>query len=213
MAELRRLAKPLLADAERARNQREFELLDRAKSDAHAHAAHFSLIAAFGRPDIAEPLSEAWLRCRNSDAPGLSALKDAPYLTPFDDTLSLRVIADLFTRDVLPHLPGADEKEKFNRIFETAPPWLIRFTDAHWTALLLDLKLPNISEVRRYKRTRNYFIEKWPLLPSGVFEGVRWTDAEWDEHRRDLNKFAAEHPTSFTEAFFETLEWKYHRNL
>lgn len=210
MAQLKKLAEPLFKDAERKTIRLQSELLDRAIADAQVHAASFSLIARFGTPQIGEPLSEAWSRCC-ADAPGLSAVRGDAKFNPFDHPFYARMIANHFTCIVLPHLPGVDEPDKLGRIFESAPPWLIRFTRADTTALLLRLNVPDLSEMLKYKRTKEYFTNKWPLLPSGVFETVQYTDAEADELMRSEDQFLAEHPDYYEVSFMDMLENKYAR--
>ena len=58
---------------------------------------------------------------------------------------------------VISNFPGADEKQKLNAVFSSAPPWLIWFTFADYTAKLLGLKLPDLSDVRVFERSKANF--------------------------------------------------------
>jgi hypothetical protein len=57
---------------------------------------------------------------------------------------------------VISSFPGADEKEKLDRVFSAAPPWLLWFTFADYTAALLDLTLP--ISVRSNKARLRYLV-------------------------------------------------------
>jgi hypothetical protein len=64
---------------------------------------------------------------------------------------------------------GADEKQKLEAAFALAPPWLLWFTFADYTAKLLDLRIPDLSTVTRFLRSEaNFHI--WWGLPTGAFE-------------------------------------------
>ena len=51
-------------------------------------------------------------------------------------------IATYFRAYFIPDLPGADETEKLNAIFEKAPLWLLWFTHCDVYGRILGLKLP-----------------------------------------------------------------------
>ena len=76
---------------------------------------------------------------------------------------------------LLSALPGADEKDKLNRVFKSAPPWLIWFTFADYTAKLLDLNLPDLSTVTGLERSKDIF-HRWWGLPESAFECRPWPD-------------------------------------
>lgn len=71
-------------------------------------------------------------------------------------------------------LPGRTEKDKLNAIFKSAPPWILWFTFADYTAAVLDLEMPDLSSVSRFARFRTVF-DIWWGLPSGIFERHPWT--------------------------------------
>jgi hypothetical protein len=74
---------------------------------------------------------------------------------------------------IIAGFPGADEKEKLDLVFASAPPWLIWFTFADYTAELLGLTLPDLSSVRGFARSKASF-DLWYGFPSGVFERRPW---------------------------------------
>jgi hypothetical protein len=74
---------------------------------------------------------------------------------------------------VIDSFPGADEKEKLDAVFASAPPWLIWFTFGDYTAKLLNLTLPDLSNVSCFERSEANF-RLWYGLPSGTFERRPW---------------------------------------
>jgi hypothetical protein len=154
-----------------------------AESDAlvlkHAFikVANLSLLILYGKPKIDEPLLNAWERCRESAAWRACRKKDVGFDeygrengTPFD--WSAERIAEYFRKYFMPELPGADETEKLDAIFERAPPWLLWFTYGDVCARILGLELPDLSRVSRFARNKMTFFE----LPPGPFECRPWPD-------------------------------------
>jgi hypothetical protein len=181
LARLERLAGPVIEHLSVAGARREREIATRIYRDALIHAANFSLIVLFGDPQINEPLSSAWERCCNSDSPKLHnpRLKKC-MLAGFGDPFELQMAyfsAQHFRELVMPHLPGADEREKFARIFADAPLWLVWFTWADATMEALQLPPRDRSEICQFARSRENFC-KWPALPSGVFERAPRTESK-----------------------------------
>jgi hypothetical protein len=84
-------------------------------------------------------------------------------------------MGDRLRHILLATFPGADEKDKLNRVFESAPPWLIWFTFADYTAKLLDLNLPDLSSVSGFERSKKIF-HGWWALPESAFECRPWPD-------------------------------------
>jgi hypothetical protein len=68
---------------------------------------------------------------------------------------------------------GSDEKQKLDRVFAVAPPWLLWFTFADYTAALLGLTLPDLSEVSQFMRSKQNF-DLWWGLPRGAFKEDPW---------------------------------------
>jgi hypothetical protein len=89
---------------------------------------------------------------------------------------------------VISSFPGTDEKEKLGIVFASAPPWLIWFTFADYTAELLGLTLPDISSVTGLARSKANF-DRWHGLPNDAFEPSPWANGTENEPlaRTDLN--------------------------
>jgi hypothetical protein len=73
------------------------------------------------------------------------------------------LLGDPLRHVLLSTIPGSDEKDKLNSAFKSAPPWLIWFTFADYTAKLLDLDLPDLSSVSGFERTEDIFHTWWGL--------------------------------------------------
>jgi len=155
---------------------------------AASHAACLAFIIRYGRPQIGEPLwracnrvgsSEAWRECCRMFPVALGRV--AYEFRPYADFLW---IVMPIRHGLIRFFPGHDEKEKLNRAFESAPPWLIWFSHADHTARKLGLRLPDLSTVAGYQRPR--FIEPefaetaYPghkfQIPKGAFVPTPWPD-------------------------------------
>jgi hypothetical protein len=97
-------------------------------------------------------------------------------------------IMQYFRKNFMPELPGADEKEKLDAIFETAPPWLLWFTHGDVHAHFLGLKLPDLSSVSRFARGK--FVPH--ALPHGPFECHPLPDGVYDEFAVSMRKMRKE---------------------
>jgi hypothetical protein len=163
----------------------------------HSHAANHAAILAFliryGNPTIDEPLSCAWQRCSEASVwiecwHRFPCCRSTPYCMvdnpeyPFNpnNRHSTFQIGLPLRHVINAGFPGADEKEKLDLVFASAPPWLIWFTFADYTAELLGLTLPDLSSVRGFARTKASF-ELWCGFPSGVFERRPWSHGPDDE--------------------------------
>jgi hypothetical protein len=122
-------------------------------------------LTLYGNPKEDEPLSEAWQRCMER-FPN-QRLKECKGLL-INGTYALYA-AGIVRERVIAELPGSTEKEKFQNLFSSAPPWLIWFTFGDLTAAFLDLTPPDLSSVTHFERSTSMF-EKWPDLPDGKFE-------------------------------------------
>ena len=71
------------------------------------------------------------------------------------------------------HFRGRNEKEKLKSVFASAPPWLIWFTFSDYTAKLLNLPVPDLSEMIRIARGEDEF-HLWWGLPRGAFKYRPW---------------------------------------
>jgi hypothetical protein len=179
VAHLERLAKPFLE----RRQEYDTQTYTYLREKAFRIAANLSLLILYGKPKSHESLRSAWERCRESAAwrscreqnGGFDENGDERGGTPFD-MLGAMQIAKYFRKHFLPALPGADEKEKLNAIFKTAPRWLLWFNHGDFCARLLGLKLPDFSKLSRFKREppRFDFLRagpfEWHLLPDGEYD-------------------------------------------
>ncbi len=170
------------------------------------HAAILAFLVRYGDPQIDEPLSCAWERFTNThvwkeyvdswEAMERGHLNDesrSSLLSCFEFSLpcgrdGALIIGSFVRHALIDHFAGPTEKEKLARIFATAPPWLIWFTFADFTAELLGLPLPDLSSVAGFARSRTDF-DNWPGLPGGAFVPRRWPDGPDNEPlaRTDLN--------------------------
>jgi hypothetical protein len=183
IARLEKLAKPYLKG--KMQIAREWSLT---RQGAVGQAAVLAFLIRYGNPRFEEPLSCATERCAESVAwkDCCDEFKLSHYVKPNrngDIPLSYRFPAhkrdSVFNMGahlrhfVISSFPGADEKEKLDRVFSAAPPWLLWFTFADYTAALLDLTLPDLSEVSQFVRTKQGF-DIWWGLPRGKFERQPW---------------------------------------
>ena len=98
------------------------------------------------------------------------------------------VIGAYLRHELIARFSGATEKEKLEQVFASAPPWLIWFTFADYTAELLGLSLPDLSSVAGCARSKADF-DNWYGLPSGAFIPRPWPNGPNNEPlaRTDLN--------------------------
>ena len=168
------------------------------------HAAALAFLIRYGKPQIDEPLSDACERCAQSAAwkdccdefksllvPGSEYLRvesPGPFQPHSRD--SVNIIGVALRHVIISTFSGADEKQKLEAAFATAPPWLLWFAFADYTAKLLNLTIPDLSEVTRFMRTKAHF-DIWWGLPRGAFERKPWPHGCEDEPlaRTDLNLF------------------------
>jgi len=161
LARLEKLAEPTIESVRRA----DEDFKARVRNHATSHAIGLGALTLYGNPTEDETLSEAWQRCmerfpnqRLKESKGL--LINGEYARYAAKIVRERVMADL---------PGSTTKEKFQNLFSSAPPWLIWFTFADFTAAFLELIPPDLSSVTHFERSTSVF-KKWPDLPDGKFE-------------------------------------------
>jgi len=147
---------------------------------AAAYAATVAFIVRYGAPQIEEPLSQACKRVENSETwhkccdmfPITLRRVDYRFGKIFFETLPIR-------HGLIRFFPGRDERDKLNRIFEIAPPWLIWFTGADDAARMLGVRVPDLSAVRCFQRppiNADGYPEQRYVLPEGKFEQLAWPD-------------------------------------
>ena len=163
IARLEKLAQPYIR--RKRQIEKEWQAMPR---HAAAHAAVLAFVIRYGDPEIGEPLSCAWERFINTDvwkgccdkweAMELEQLGDEwkkygdktppgnrflflrrTYLgTPYDRNGTI-LSGEFLRHELIARFAGATEKEKLEQVFASAPPWLIWFTFADYTAELLSL--------------------------------------------------------------------------
>jgi hypothetical protein len=156
--------------------------------------SHSAFLIRYGNPIINEPLSCACQRCGESSVwrdfadkfPAVLFRGEYAFEPHNRDKAGL--IGAPLRHLVISLFPGADEKEKLDAVFASAPPWLIWFTFGDYTAELLGLTLPDLSSVTDFARSKTNF-DLWWGLPSGAFELRPWPDGPDNEPlaRTDLN--------------------------
>ncbi len=189
VARLEKLAQPYLKGKRRAEQEWKGTL-----HGAVGNAAILAFLIRYGNPIIDEPLSCACQRCSESSVwrgfadkyPSL--LHRGEYAFAPYDRDAAAIIGLPLRHLVISIFPGANEKEKLNAVFESAPPWLIWFTFGDYTAKLLGFTLPDLSSVTGFARSRANF-NLWWGLPSGAFERRPWPDGPDNEPlaHTDLN--------------------------
>jgi hypothetical protein len=157
---------------------------------AIAHATVLALLVRYGNPRLGEPLSCACARVTESELWVLFRQKFPPDRTIYPDDFEysfepftrdqVTIIGDALRHVSIATFPGANEKEKLNRVLRSAPPWLLWFTFADYSAKLLGLSLPDLSTVSRFERSKEIF-HGWWGLPQSAYECHPWphgTDGE-----------------------------------
>jgi hypothetical protein len=183
LARLEKLARPYLQ--QRAGIAERWQEIRRG---AVAHAAVLAFVMRYGNPQMGEPLSEACRRVAESEAWKACCERFREHCQNFRDRNFLDqysfepynrdrvfLIGDPLRHVLISTLSGADEKDKLNRVFKSAPPWLVWFTFADYTAKVLGLNLPDLSTVTGYERSKNIF-HRWWGLPESAFECRPWPD-------------------------------------
>jgi len=169
---------------------------------AVAHATVLALLVRYGNPRLGEPLSCAGGRVAKSEFWGLFCQKFPPdrtiYPADFEHSFpftrdQVLIIGDQLRHVTIATFPGADEKEKLNRVLRSAPPWLLWFTFADYSAKLLGLDLPDLSPVTGFERSKSIFHGWWGLPPS-AYECRPWPHGIEGEAlaRTDLSLFELE---------------------
>ena len=134
-----------------------------------------AFLVRYGDPQIGEPLSHACRRVSESGAWRDSRLRFGLLKETFapHERGSVFLVGACLRHVVVATFPGADEKEKLNRVFASAPPWLVYFTFADLTAKILELSSPDLSSVIGFVRSKAN-LDLWYGLPAGSFERNPW---------------------------------------
>ena len=195
--QITRLEKRVVPQSERI--ERQWQEIRRG---AVAHATVLALLVRYGNPWLGEPLSCAGGRVAKSEFWGLFCQKFPPDRTIYPDDFEysfpftrnrVTIIGDELRHVSIATFPGADEKEKLNLVLQSAPPWLLWFTFADYSAKLLGLSLPDLSTVSRFERSNEIF-QGWWGLPQSAYECHPWPHGIDGEAlaRTDLSLFELE---------------------
>ena len=182
IARLEKLARPLLNRKHDTDNEWE-----RTINGAVNHAAVLAFLTRYGEAQIDEPLSDACERCAQSTAWKDCCDEFKSLLLPGSDFLpvkspgrfqphtmdSVDIIGLALRHVIISENSGADEKQKLEAALASAPPWLLWFTFADYSAKLLNLTIPDLSEVTQFMRSKTNF-DIWWGLPTGAFEYAPW---------------------------------------
>jgi hypothetical protein len=118
------------------------------------HAINLAYLIKFGAPKVGEPLTESWKRTGDEGS-------DDPFNISGAESISFHLLAHAF--------PRAEDrlKAEINAVFETAPAWLLWFSEGDCTAELLGLNVPNdMFSMVQYARS---ITVRLPGLPRDAF--------------------------------------------
>jgi hypothetical protein len=211
IARLEKLAEPTIERVRQSDEARNAGIRDAATS----HAIGLGALILFGNPKEDEPLSEAWQRCMEwFQNQGLD--RNTCLLISGN---WIRCAAEIVREKVTAELPGSTEKEKFQNLFSSAPPWLIWFTFADFTGSILDLALPDLSSVTHFERSKS-ILNKWPNLPDGKFEfrirsddlGLEGVSVRDVDFLKDMHQIPAEKMTRLDRKRYFSLLHKLEKN-
>jgi hypothetical protein len=92
----------------------------------------------------------------------------------------------LLSEAVLNELPGESKKQKFQNLSDTAPHWLLSFTNAIITAMALEIRWSVQFDAPEGGHIGRREGRKWPALPNGTLQsGERLPDGSRSEYPRD----------------------------
>ena len=191
IARLELAARPYIGMRDRIQDQSESTRLG-----AVAHAAVLAFLIRYGDPKIGEPLSCAWQRFEDTDVwkqycDKWKELKcgrlDDNYHTgsPFSRN-GVYVMSMELRHELLERFSGSNEKEILEKVFASAPPWLVWFAFGDYTAKLLGLPMPDLATVRHFARSKEDFAN-WCGLPRGTFESRPWPNGPENEQLASTN--------------------------
>ncbi len=137
-----------------------------------------------------EQLGDEWKEYGDETSPGnrlASLSRSYREVSPYRRD-GVWIIGSYLRHELIASFPGATEKKKLEGVLASAPPWLIWFTFADYTAEVLGLSLPDLSSIAGFARSKADF-DNWCGLPSGAFARRGWPDGPDNEPlaRTDLN--------------------------
>jgi hypothetical protein len=148
---------------------------------ARGHVISLAALVLYGEPKLAEPLEEACKRCKTTFEGRVVRAREMSESDLLSGHLALGAFDDdddyvesvensFLERWMVKELPGETEQQKFQHVFDIAPPWLLVFTRASTTAFLLGVKCPDLSEAPRPHHTALREVRKWPEFPKGTLQ-------------------------------------------
>lgn len=202
IARLENEARPYIEMKNRIQHQWEMT-----RVGAVGHAASLAFLIRYGDPRVGEPLSCAWQRFMDTEVwkqhcdkwneleigrlgderkeYGESTPKDNRLASSADRALPFSrngafVLSMELRHELLERFSGSNEKEKLEKVFESAPPWLVWFAFGDFTAKLLGLPMPDLATVMHFARSKEDFAN-WYGLPKGAFESRPWPNGPDNE--------------------------------
>ena len=166
LARLEKLAKPYIEAGQRWDAKFSAKIVE----EAIWHAINLGAVFLFGEPKRDEPLSIAWQRCADRFGhvtkldPQFFHEPNVPGISPWFPWEATKVGRET----VMSLLPGDTEKDKFQHLLTSAPPWLLWMASADLTAGVLGLRVADLSVVEGRSGIKRFKI--WPRLPKGTFE-------------------------------------------
>jgi hypothetical protein len=221
IARLENAARPYIGIINRIQHQWQMT-----RVGAAGNAAIIAFLIRYGDPKIGEPLSCAWQRFRDTDVwkqfcdkwdelkfgrlgderkeYGDSTPKNNrfAFISRTDSNLPFSrdgafLISLKLRHELLERFSGSNEKEKLEKVFASAPPWLVWFAFGDYTAKLLGLPMPDLATVIHFARSKEDFAN-WYGLPMGAFESRPWPNGPDNEAlsctNLDLLRPAKENP-------------------
>lgn len=181
------------------------------RPNALRHATAVAAIVMSGAPIIDEPLVRAWERTlrhhritiKNEYGRELEFPQRQEYEFKLTYWCARGRLAALELYPLI--MQGANETERFTKIFQTAPIWLLEFTWMRLDASVLKFELPRMSDkqVWGYEGLKEMIL-RWPSFPLGRMtdgdlipevapeEGVLAEQEEASRQQRRINNLLAE---------------------
>jgi hypothetical protein len=187
------------------RKEFEAQFIEDMRARALLHATAVAAIVIHGEPRIDEPLIRAWGRTLRHHRIIVKNEygREYKYEDKHDDKYKNheRELEIAHAKLFPAIMKGANETEKFGRIFRTAPVWLLEFTRMRMDAELLKFDLPIMSDKQLWGEEGLQDFLRWPLLPLGMMtdgdlipdvaseQGVPPEDEEDSRQLRRIDEF------------------------
>jgi hypothetical protein len=183
------------------RKEFQAQFIEDMRARARLHATAVAAIVIHGEPRIDEPLIRAWGRTLRhhriivKDEYGREYKYEHGHEEKYKNYERELKIAHAKLYPAI--MKGANETEKFGRIFRTAPVWLLEFTWMRADAELLKFDLPEMSDKQVWGEEGLQDFLQWPLLPLGMMTDgdlipevppEHGVPPEHEEHSRQLRR-------------------------